>query len=445
MCSPARRTSTSPRSSRGLDELWRRGIIREQGTDAYDFAHGKIRDVAYEALSVAARRRNHRRIAAALPKLRHRDVEAVSGEVARHYDLGGDVDDAVAWYERAAVQARRLDANVEAVRLLDRAEELLALLPDGADRRAREMKVLSALATPLAVVDGFASARLATTQGRVLDLAAASGVDPEPSLLRSLAMTRLCRDDFDGARDVATRLRGLAERVGDDLLLVETDYLLGIGAFWDGAFDAAREHFERVAQDFDPARRGEHLLRFGHDPVIVCCSRLANTLWFLGRTADARRARDEAVAMARDVGHPFSRGATHAFAATLAADLDEVGPFREYATALGADAQYGSLYVAGEVFLGYADVLDGRAAEGIGRTRAALDDRPLNHAPGQRAVHLRLLVAAYQAAGTPRAAWRRRTRRWAPAGRASGRPSTGSCGPASSPPWARRRPTSTPS
>ncbi len=35
---------------RALDELWRRGLVREQGTDAYDFAHGRIRDVVYDAL-----------------------------------------------------------------------------------------------------------------------------------------------------------------------------------------------------------------------------------------------------------------------------------------------------------------------------------------------------------------------------------------------------------
>ncbi|MDQ3986676.1 MAG: AAA family ATPase, partial [Actinomycetota bacterium] len=58
---------------RGLDELWRRGIIREHGIDAYDFSHGKIRDVAYEALSPAARRRNHLLIAEALLKLHKRD------------------------------------------------------------------------------------------------------------------------------------------------------------------------------------------------------------------------------------------------------------------------------------------------------------------------------------------------------------------------------------
>ena len=44
----------------GLDELWQRGVIREHDGDAYDFSHGRIRDVAYGSLSPAARRRNHR-------------------------------------------------------------------------------------------------------------------------------------------------------------------------------------------------------------------------------------------------------------------------------------------------------------------------------------------------------------------------------------------------
>ena len=37
----------------GLDELWRRRIIREQGLGAYDFSHDKIRDVAYAEMSHA--------------------------------------------------------------------------------------------------------------------------------------------------------------------------------------------------------------------------------------------------------------------------------------------------------------------------------------------------------------------------------------------------------
>jgi AAA ATPase domain/Bacterial transcriptional activator domain len=43
----------------GLDELWRRRIVRDQGADAYDFTHDRVREVAYRTLSPARRRRTH--------------------------------------------------------------------------------------------------------------------------------------------------------------------------------------------------------------------------------------------------------------------------------------------------------------------------------------------------------------------------------------------------
>ena len=41
-----------------LDELWRRGIVRERGSDAYDFSHDKIREVVYLTASVLLSDRN---------------------------------------------------------------------------------------------------------------------------------------------------------------------------------------------------------------------------------------------------------------------------------------------------------------------------------------------------------------------------------------------------
>ena len=50
----------------GLDELLRRQIVRELGNSAYDFAHDKIREVAYAEMTEARRRLLHRRVAETL-------------------------------------------------------------------------------------------------------------------------------------------------------------------------------------------------------------------------------------------------------------------------------------------------------------------------------------------------------------------------------------------
>jgi DNA-binding SARP family transcriptional activator len=70
----------------GLDELWQRRVLREQGTDAYDFAHDKIREMAYASLSTARRRLLHRRVAQALEKTHASDPDTVSGRIAVHYE-----------------------------------------------------------------------------------------------------------------------------------------------------------------------------------------------------------------------------------------------------------------------------------------------------------------------------------------------------------------------
>ncbi len=48
-----------PALVRGVDELWRRGILIESGTDAYEFSHGKLREAAYDAIPPARRRALH--------------------------------------------------------------------------------------------------------------------------------------------------------------------------------------------------------------------------------------------------------------------------------------------------------------------------------------------------------------------------------------------------
>jgi DNA-binding SARP family transcriptional activator/ketosteroid isomerase-like protein len=72
------RASDAPEGTlvRGLDELWRRRVVREQGAESYDFSHGKLREVAYARLSAARRRWLHRRVAQALEVCHASDLEA---------------------------------------------------------------------------------------------------------------------------------------------------------------------------------------------------------------------------------------------------------------------------------------------------------------------------------------------------------------------------------
>ena len=101
----------------GLDELWRKRIVREQDASAYDFSHDKLRVVAYAALSATRRRVLHRKVADALMSVYATNLDAQSGAIARHYEIAGQADRAIEFYRRAAQAAQRIYANDEAIGL----------------------------------------------------------------------------------------------------------------------------------------------------------------------------------------------------------------------------------------------------------------------------------------------------------------------------------------
>jgi DNA-binding SARP family transcriptional activator len=393
---------------RGLDELWQRGLVRAHGPSAYDFSHGKIREAAYAALSPAQARHHHLRVAQALERSYAGDLDAISGQIAAHYDRAGVAGDAVGWYARAAEAAQRLHANADAVRSLERALELARGLPAGTARAVLELRLLTALPAPLVAVEGYLSDRVAAVHERALDLAGTLGVEPEAPLVRSLALASLARGDFEAARAFGEQLRARGDREDDDVLWVESAYVLGVAAYWQGRLEAARSHLEAAVERCRPEHRTAHLLRYAQDPEVVCLTRLAHTLWLLGRNEEAGRRRDAGLALAEDRGHPYSRAVALVWGSMLALDQRDEGRLRTHVQALDAtEPAHGPAQhrLASEAFAGLVDVLDGLAAEGIERVRRALDDARSGEpaAPGFHGLLMRVLLEACATAGAAQA------------------------------------------
>lgn len=386
--------------ARGLDELWRRGILCETGSDAYEFSHGKLRDAAYENLSPATRRSLHGVIAHLLTEREDGDPEVARSQVALHFEAANRPEEAVVWFQRAALDAQRVFADGEAVQLLERALALVPALPADV-RHVRELELLSTLPVSLAAIDGYANDRMRDAQRRASTVAASLGVELEPSFVRSMVMSALCRDEFAEASEAAARLLEFATATGDASLHMESHYLLGISAFWAAELGDARRHFETVVTDFDPSTRARHIEVYGHDPQVVCQSRLANTLWFLGRDDEARRACDDALALAMEVGHPYSQETAAVFSCVLAIDLGDHDRLRSCTGQLGALGMDTPPFAANHDALGgLLDALDGRHAAGIARTHATLARcGGRNYYPGFQALIARVLLAAHAVAG----------------------------------------------
>ncbi len=334
-----------------LDELWRRGIVADHGAGRagqYDFTHEALRSVALAETGPAQQASLHRRVGRALVR-RRATIGSGSAEIAGHLSAGGEPVEAADWYLRAARSANLLHAHVEAITLLERALDAVAGRATDDDpavdrpgvTAAVELDLLLALLGPLVSEHGYAAPDVAAVQRRATRLTDRLGRAPSAPLLRSLAMTALTADDFTAAQDFGRRLLATASdertapEAGDAALLrVEAGVLLGFAAFWSADFVGARACFEQAVADYRPANTAAHLAGYGQDPKAVALARLANTNWFLGDPAGAVRAREEAIAWAEHVRHPYTRAAVLLFGALLGLDMDDGAATRRCATAL---------------------------------------------------------------------------------------------------------------
>jgi len=141
----------------GLDELWQRRIVREQGAgtaEAYDFSHDKLRELACASLSPAHQRLLHRRIAEAFEEVYAGDLDAASGQIAAHYEHAGLPGRAIPYYRRAGEAAIRVYANADAITAFQRAAALLEA--GGPGHAQQEQRWEEAVAIYAALGDIFA-------------------------------------------------------------------------------------------------------------------------------------------------------------------------------------------------------------------------------------------------------------------------------------------------
>jgi tetratricopeptide (TPR) repeat protein len=112
---------------------------------SYSFRHALIQEAAYGTLLKRVRKSVHAKTAQALDRVvRRGELEISESVIARHYELGECVPQAVACYREAAEESARRAGYREAAQHLTRALELLAQQP-GPCELARRCGVLISL------------------------------------------------------------------------------------------------------------------------------------------------------------------------------------------------------------------------------------------------------------------------------------------------------------
>jgi class 3 adenylate cyclase/tetratricopeptide (TPR) repeat protein len=224
-------------------------VFELSGTEGWGFRHELLREVAAELTPPSMRRRLHAKAADAL-------VNGAAGDpdwpvVAAHYEQAARHGDAASAYQRAAADARRRGALVEARTHLNRAVTQLERCPPGSKRDRREIAArlqrgyLAAAGEP----EGNVSPVSVGDFERCLQLV---GTDLHDELV--VATLAAVGAHYMWVPDVrrAAQLMDVLRRGADPKrpwLGCAIHAGLGEVAFLRGEFTAARAHFEQATTD----------------------------------------------------------------------------------------------------------------------------------------------------------------------------------------------------
>jgi len=360
---------------RALDELWHKRIVREHGANSYDFTHDKLREVAYGEISAPQRRMLHRRVAQALEAIYAEDLDSVSGQIASHYERAGMIEQALPFYQRAAAVAQRVYANEDAISLLLRSLELLALLPAGSKRDNQELGLQLALAPIYRVTKGWAAPELERVLDRALALCDTVGDDAQRAqTLYGLQSVYVVQAKLERVQIVSDELYTLYQRSLGTAPPFAGMMLAGARLHL-GRITEANTQFAEIIAAHDPDQLLHVQESQGSNYAAHARAWQAHALWCLGYPQQALSRGLDAVKLVQDLDQPFNQALVSAYLALLQQLRADQAIAREHAEqALVLASKYQAPYYrawAG-ILVSYALALEQPYKEPIERLRGSI-------------------------------------------------------------------------
>jgi len=295
----------------GLDRLGEAGLLFCRGVapqSTYLFKHALVQDAAYGTLLRARRQELRARVAAALEQHFADLVERQPELLAHHLTAAGDTVRAADQWLKAGQHAAERSAHLEAIRHFERGLATLATLPEGPPRDGREIELHLARGLSLFTAEGWISVAAAQAYARARELA--ERWDDARQLF--MAVHGLWQSANGSGRTLAAR--GLSDRqlqitmgTADGGLRLQAHHSAWSTFHIAGEPAAGREHCEAGRRLYDPERHYSHRLLYGgHDPGVCAGIIGAQAHWLLGYPQKALAIGAEALALAKQIAHPFS-------------------------------------------------------------------------------------------------------------------------------------------
>jgi class 3 adenylate cyclase/predicted ATPase len=297
--------------SRELARLSDAGLVLGRGAPAaanFTFKHALIRDAAYSSLLREQRQDLHRRIAAALASDFPEICDSEPELLAQHYAEAGQIDQAIAAWQRAGDRAIRRSANKEAVQHLERALTLLEKGPQREENVECELQLLLALGPALMMTRSTTAPEIGRVYLRARELAEYSGRAIELfSTLWGSWLIAFVAADMAAALQIETELFRLARHLQDPGVLLQSYHAGWTNALITSDFASALNHIEAGLALYRREEHSGHALVYGgHDPAVCAHIQLAQLQAVCGKLDTALRNIDDGLELGRSINHPPS-------------------------------------------------------------------------------------------------------------------------------------------
>jgi len=365
--------------------LERAQLVRERARlpeREYIFKHHLTQEAAYNGLLKRERRVYHRQVAEALERLYPERIEERVELLAHHWEQAGKAEKAIHYLHQAGDKAVQQSAYPEGRAHLTRALALLTDLPDtGADllleRAQQEFALQSSLGMAWHGAKGLAPEAIkAYTRAR--ELARQMGETSQSCrILGEMSLLYWLRGENRKARELAEEMLSLAQQAKDPLLVAMSHVYLTPFLFSLGEYATAQTHLDQMIAFYRPYEHHSPLVSFrGSDVGLSALAYAACCLWCLGYPDQALQRSRDAVALARELGHPFSLADVLCWAGCL---FNEMGrdwhALEDHAaelTRLAEEKGMQAWLLEGTCFRGETVAMLGQVQEGIALIREGI-------------------------------------------------------------------------
>jgi len=284
----------------------------------YRFRNYLFQKYLYDNLDQVERAYLHEDVGNVLEELYGDQAGEIAVQLAWHFQEAGIAAKAIDYLRQAGERAVQLSAYQEGIAHLTRGLVLLVALPDSPERAQQELALQLALGIAWVGPQGYGP-ELEKAYTRARELCQQMGKTSQLcQVLGQLAVGYYVRAEHQKARELAEEALSLAQQAEDPLLVALGHWRLGFILFCLGEYTTARAHFEQMISFYKPQQHHRSFLFLrGSDAGTSALAYDACCLWCLGYPEQALRRSQEALALARELDHPYSLADVLCFAGCM--------------------------------------------------------------------------------------------------------------------------------